>query len=453
MLLRPSAYLALPLFSIPLLSGCSGLGQGSGFKELSLTAETFSKIDTYYIDSPNYEKLRLGALSGLSKALPAGSFNVTESQNRIMIRYSTGENPDAEKIFTSPVDKGRALSDVSDAYRLARQLSPSIDPPRLERAMLKSAVVSLDPDADFLEPEENVWSVSMGGGIGVEIAIREGKIVVVRPLDDSPARTAGIRPGDRIESIDDVPVEGRSLVEVVRMLRGPRGSSVRLRIGRDSWPEIRSMTLQRAVVRNQSVSFRFLQSGIGVISIRSFDSTTARDLDQALNEAEARRSPGLILDLRQNSGGTLNGAVAVAGRFLDPGHLVVYTVGRARTESRRYLTEGGKPPTKILLAIIVDRSTQAGAEVLAATMQEEKRAIIVGSRTFGHSIIHGLFSLSDGSAIKLIVARWFTASGQSVDGKGLEPNVEVKREPVDYFAIGDIERDTYLQRAVETLGN
>lgn len=444
------------LFWLPILflSGCSGLELVGGSKQLGLTEQAFANIDAYYVDPPNYVKLRYGALSGLSKALPPGTLTVIENPDGTAIHYRSADNVNVEKILTSNSDKRRALTDIADAYRLARQISPSIDPQRLERAMLKSAIVSLDPQAELVEPEmyqEITQPVSMGG-VGLEIAIREGRIIVVRPIEESPARKAGIAPGDRIESIDNIPVQGLSLVEVVRMLRGPRGSHVDVRIARDSWPESRTMTFERAVVRSRSVSFKFLEGDITLVSIGTFDSRTARDLDRVLNEVESRSSGGIILDLRYNGGGILDAAVAVVSRFLAPGVLVVSTVGRSKRESRSLLTtQSDHPISKLPLVIIADKSTSAGAEAVAAKMQEAKRALIVGSRTFGHSTIYEFLPLSDGSAIKLIVARWVTASGRSIGGVGLTPDIQVATEQVDHLVLGDPQRDECLQRAMKAL--
>jgi carboxyl-terminal processing protease len=452
---RPHLFLTFPLlFSAFLLWGCSNLGGSRGSHELALTEEAFSKIETYYFDEPDYVKLRFGALSGLSKALPSGSFSVVEGPKQTTIVYKSADNVSSEKSFLSISNRNQATRDLLDAYRLARQIAPSIDPRRLEHAMLKTAVLSLNSDCDLLEPDvynEYVEPAAAAGGIGIEITIQDGRIIVVSPIEESPAQSAGIAPGDRIESVDNISVQGLSLSEVVRMLRGPRGSQVTVRIARDAWPESRTISLQRALVRVQSLKFRFLEGGFAVVSIRAFVSGTARDLDRVLNEMESRRSAGMILDLRQNSGGVLDAAVAVAGRFFDPGIPVASTVSRARSESKRFLTQAGTKISKLPVVIIADKSTSAGAEAVAAKMQESKRALIVGSKTFGHSSVYGILSLSDGSAIKLTIARWITASGRSIEGVGLTPDIQVAGEPVDSLSIGDLERDTYLQRAMQAL--
>jgi carboxyl-terminal processing protease len=287
-----------------------------------------------------------------------------------------------------------------------------------------------DPYTTFLRPEElRALSAPLeAGAVGLELAEREGRVVVIGPIDNGPATRAGILRGDVLESLDGAPVAGLSLVEVLRKLRGPAGSTLALSLRRGE--TLVTLSLSREVMPETSTSWRGLEKGLGYLRIRQFQDRTSREAEEALASLEARREGlrGLVLDLRDNPGGLFDQAVAVADLFLSEG-VIVSTEGRAGTRPEVWYARPKGTRSTLPVVVLVNGGTASSAEIVAAALQENRRAVLCGEKTFGKGSVQSLLALEDGSGLKVTVARYFTPKHRSIHGAGLRPEIVITETP------------------------
>ncbi|MEK6606415.1 MAG: S41 family peptidase [Myxococcota bacterium] len=307
-----------------------------------------------------------------------------------------------------------------------------IDEEKLIDAAIRGMLASLDPHTTYLTPSENrsMHAETKGefGGIGLEVEFRDGGLVVVSPIEGTPADRAGLRTGDRLVAIDGATTKGLLMADVLRLIRGPAGSKVALTLMRDAWPEPRDVTLTREIIQLVSVTSRALEPGIGYLRIKSFPERTEHALREEMEKllgASGGALRGLVLDLRNNPGGLLDQAVRVADAFVESG-LLVRTVGRGgrvldEEKAHRKDTYVGFP-----MVALVNAGTASAAEIVAGALQDHARAVIVGSPTFGKGSVQTIIDFDDGSALKLTVARYTTPSGKSIQERGIAPDVLVE---------------------------
>jgi len=302
-----------------------------------------------------------------------------------------------------------------------------------ERELLYGAIRGMveglgDPYSRFLTPEEyqRFQSIDLEGefvGIGVQIAIRDGRVVVIAPLAGSPAERAGVRAGDIILEIDGRSTEGLTLDETVGLLRGELGTPVTLKVQHaDGTTE--EITIISEVITVDPVDYRLEEEGIGYIRVTTFNRKAGREFDQALQDLLAAGIGGLILDLRGNPGGLLDEAIAIASNFIDGGAILKST---DRHTTRTYPTQGNNLPN-LPLAVLIDRGTASAAEILAGAIQDHRMGVLIGERSFGKGLIQTPFTLSDGSAVILTTAEYTTPSGHRVQDFGLVPDIPVSGE-------------------------
>ncbi|NLI31853.1 MAG: S41 family peptidase, partial [Deltaproteobacteria bacterium] len=267
------------------------------------------------------------------------------------------------------------------------------------------------------------------GGLGIEITLRDGILTVVSPLEGTPADKAGILSNDQIVKIDDQPTQDMSLTEAVQKMRGPKGTRVKLTIIRKGERKPLEFDLIRDIISIQSVRTRTLDPGYGYIRISSFQSGTSSDLKKALDQLESEHHPllGLVLDLRNDPGGLLDQAVEVSDEFLENG-LIVYTGGRLESQKMRFEAHKNSRPRSYPIVVLVNSGSASASEIVAGALQDHKRAVILGEPTFGKGSVQTVIPLNDGSAIRLTTSLYFTPSGRSIQAKGIEPDIVVKRE-------------------------
>jgi carboxyl-terminal processing protease len=311
---------------------------------------------------------------------------------------------------------------VKDAY-----VDPISDKD-LMRAALRGLLADLDPHSAYLEKEgaEQLTEMTTGKyvGVGVELEMRNRQLTVVAPVDGGPAAKAGMRSGDVIVAIDDKPIRGRDVDEASAGLRGPEGSSVKLRVRRAGEAETREFALVRIEIALKAVSGRLLEPGYGYVRIASFQAGTGSDVVgqlKALEKANGAPLRGLVLDLRSNPGGVLSAAVASADAFLEGG-LVVRTRGRLATANTSYRAGPGDALAGAPVIVLIDSGTASAAEVLAGALQDHGRARLMGSRSFGKGSIQSVVPLPNGDAVKLTTGRYFTPEGHSIQAHGLKPD-------------------------------
>jgi carboxyl-terminal processing protease len=294
-------------------------------------------------------------------------------------------------------------------------------------------LAGLDPHSAYLDKDEfreiQVGTSGQFGGLGIEVGIDDGFIKVISPIDDTPAQRAGLQAGDLITRIDDKPVKGMALHEAVNLMRGKPGTEIRLTIVRDNNGPPIELKMERAIIQVASVKSRTLEPGYGYLRLTQFQARTSEDMRTAIdtlkkdNQGDIR---GLVLDLRNNPGGVLNAAVGVSDAFLTDG-LIVYTQGR-QPESKLQFKAG---PDDVLggapLVVLVNGGSASAAEIVAGALQDHKRALVMGTQTFGKGSVQTVIPIDDTSALKLTTARYYTPSGHSIQAQGIIPDIVLER--------------------------
>ncbi len=331
----------------------------------------------------------------------------------------------------------RLLAQVME--RIKEDYVDEVNDEQLMRSAVRGMVASLDPYSAFLDEAEyeDVRDTSAGAytGVGIEVAIDGGEVKVVAPIDDSPAARAGVRAGDKILAIDDLPVEQDNLDQVINRMRGKPGSRVRLKIEREGYRDPLVVVLERANVEVHSVKEELLEPGYGYIRISQFSETTSQDLNRAIADVK-HHSPGgikgIVLDLRNNPGGVLEAAVSVSDAFIDSGVIVT---ADGRSPDARFeldatpgdLTEGAP------LMVLVDGGSASASEIVAGALRDHHRATLIGQKTFGKGLVQTVMPLADGRALKLTTSRYYTPSGESINARGITPDVIVDdQHPRDF---------------------
>lgn len=360
---------------------------------------------------------------------------------------------------------------------------------------VRGMLETLDPHSSFLTPENfremQVETQGSFGGLGIEITVKDRQLTVVAPIEGTPADRAGLQAGDRIVEIDGKPTKDLTLQEAVRRLRGPKGSKVTIGVMRDGWTEPKPFEIVREVIQVRSVRSKDLGEGIGYLRVNSFQERTGKDLEKTVEQLTKDGAKAFILDLRNNPGGLLNQAVYVSDLFLDKGQLIVYTSGRLKNQDLRFTAEHSSNFPKFPMVVLVNGGSASASEIVAGSLQDHKRAVVLGTKTFGKGSVQTVIPLTDGSGLRLTTAKYFTPSGRSIHGTGIEPDIVVEppkpqgqtaaarpqpreadlqrsrgtppRErkigdeegdanvPIGRPEVGDLKTDVQLQRAVEIL--
>jgi carboxyl-terminal processing protease len=291
---------------------------------------------------------------------------------------------------------------------------------------------SLDPHSAYLTPDLyrdlEVETRGSFGGLGIEITIKNDMLTVVSPIEGTPAYTAGIRAGDQIIKINDDFTKGMTLTDAVKMMRGPKGSVIHLTLHREGTPNLFTVAVTRDVIRIQSVKSKELKDGFDYVRITTFQDGTNEDVTKTLERftrEDHGHIKGLVLDLRDNPGGLLNQAVSVADAFLDGG-LVVYTQGRLDSQQQKYFAHKKSDFIDYPMVVLVNGGSASASEIVAGALQDQRRAIIEGTQTFGKGSVQTILPLDDESALRLTTARYYTPNGRSIQAVGITPDMVVE---------------------------
>ncbi len=381
---------------------------------------------------------------------------------------------DKEAVAPLPVEELRAFTDVF--ARIKNDYVEPVEDKKLITEAINGMLTGLDPHSAYLDAEGfkdlQVGTQGEFGGLGIEVGMEDGFVKVVSPIEDTPAFKAGVKPGDLIIKLDDTPVKGMTLNDAVKRMRGKPGSSIKLTIARKGVDKPLVLTLTRAVIKIRSVKSKLLESGYGYVRVTQFQEHTGELLAEALNKLyKDNKTPlrGMILDLRNDPGGLLNGAVAVTAAFVKPDSLVVYTEGRTEdakmrlTASREnylrpmqldYLKNLPEGVKQVPMVVLVNSGSASASEIVAGALQDHKRAVIMGTRTFGKGSVQTILPLGNGTAIKLTTARYFTPSGRSIQAKGIEPDIKVEDpdNPTDEdFSVREADLAKHLENGQEAV--
>lgn len=315
---------------------------------------------------------------------------------------------------------------------------------------IRGMVKSLDPHTSYMPPtsykEMQVETTGKFGGLGIEISIRDGVLTVVSPIEDTPAFRVGVKPGDKIIKIEDESTLDMTLQDAVSRLRGETGSPITITIFRETFKAPKEFTIVRDIIKVRSVVHKRYQDDIGYIKIRSFSKNTSSDLDKALSELGKKGITKLILDVRNNPGGLLNQAVEVTDRFLNRENLIVYTKGRSDEQNMRFTSHDKVAGVTYPLIILVNGGSASASEIVAGALQDLNRAVVLGTQTFGKGSVQTIIPLSDGSALRLTTARYYTPSGRVIQENGIEPDILVEMQPVK-----EIEKDENGEESEEKI--
>jgi len=356
----------------------------------------------------------------------------------------------ADKVKSSalPIDELRTFAEVFG--RIKSDYVEPIEDKKLINEALNGMLSGLDPHSTFLDLD-HFKDLEMGttgefGGLGIEVGMQDGFVLVISPIEDTPAYKAGLKSGDLIMKLDSTGVKGLTLNEAVKLMRGKAGTSIKLQVLRKGLDSPFDVKVTRAKILTKSVKAKLVEPNYAYIRVTQFQERTGEDLAKALKKLRTKNKfafNGIILDMRNNPGGLLNSSVAVAAAFLKEGDLVVYTEGRApdskmnlttspenfirnNPEKNNYLKGLPVDIKDTPMVVLINNGSASASEIVAGALQDHKRALIVGTRSFGKGSVQSILPMSNGTAIKLTTARYFTPNGRSIQGKGIVPDVVVE---------------------------
>jgi len=329
-----------------------------------------------------------------------------------------------------PLNELRSLTEVFGRIK-QDFVEPVSDKTLLENA-IRGMLSGLDPHSTYLDAEGykelQVGTTGEFGGLGIEVGMEDGFVKVISPIDDTPAQRAGMQAGDLIIRLDSKPVKGMTLHEAVNIMRGKVGTDIILTVVREGVDKPFEVTITRDTIKVQSVKGRVLEDGYGYIRISQFQSHTGENLAKQINklrEESKGKINGLVLDLRNNPGGVLNAAVEVSDAFLEKG-LIVYTQGRVPDSELKFTATPNELIDGAPMVVLVNGGSASASEIVAGALQDHKRAIIMGTQTFGKGSVQTILPLKNNTALKLTTARYYTPSGRSIQASGIKPDIELE---------------------------
>jgi carboxyl-terminal processing protease len=349
----------------------------------------------------------------------------------------------------------KVFTDVLSVVK--RDYVTDVENKKLVEGAIKGMLATLDPHSGYLDPDfyQDLQVQTKGefGGLGIEITIKDGLLVVVAPMEGSPAEKVGVKPGDIIVKIDGKFTKELSLVDAVKRLRGPKGSPIQISLSRKGIPDLIDVTIIRDNIEVRSVRARYLGDGLGYVRVSQFMEHTADDLKSALTQLvkdnDGHELKGLVLDLRNNPGGLLAQAVRIGDMFLKEG-VIVYTDGRVDAQKQKFFAHSRGTEPDYPMVILVNSGSASASEIIAGALKDHGRALIVGTQTFGKGSVQTITPLENGGALALTTALYYTKSGNSIQARGVKPDVDVEaistgseslpgvRSPIGEIREGDI---------------
>ncbi len=360
----------------------------------------------------------------------------------LAVGHSVYALKDSEQI---PFEDLQAFTEVFS--KVKSDYVEGVDEKKLIEDAIRGMLNGLDPHSSFLNTTEftdlKIGTTGQFGGLGIEVGMENGFVKVISPIDDTPAARAGVQASDLIIKLDDKSVKGMTLNDAVKLMRGKPNTAIDLTIVREGESQPLVISITREIIRVKSVKKRMLEPGYGYVRISTFQSRTTTDLLKGISDLQKENQlKGMILDLRNNPGGVLNGAVGVSDAFIEDG-MIVYTEGRIDDSSHRYLATPGDSLNGAPLVVLINGGSASASEIVAGALQDHKRAIILGTKSFGKGSVQTIQELRNGSAVKLTTARYFTPNGRSIQATGIEP--DLKLSTVKLSAADEKARATYSE--------
>ncbi|MBW2465798.1 MAG: S41 family peptidase [Deltaproteobacteria bacterium] len=338
-------------------------------------------------------------------------------------QYGYASTDDLQETYKNLEVFSNVLSIVQQNY------VDDVDTKETLEGAIKGMLTSLDPHSSFLKPDDfkelQVETKGSFSGIGIEITIKDDMLTVVSPIEDTPAFKAGIKAGDRIIKINGESTKDMTIFEAVKILRGPKDTEVTISVHREDWTDIQEFTIIRGVIPIHSIRANILEPGYGYIRITNFQRNTSVDLNKSIDDfLKEGALKGLVLDLRNNPGGLLDVSVKVADIFLDEG-IIVSTKGRIKEQNMEFSAHGGGPDYEFPIVVLINGGSASASEIVAGALQDHKRALILGTQSFGKGSVQTIIPMGDGAGLRLTTARYYTPNGTSIQATGITPDVLV----------------------------
>ena len=353
---------------------------------------------------------------------------------RILLYFIIFSMPINVKSSTDVYEKIDLFGEVLE--KIKKEYVDDVDQSEAIDSAINGVLQSLDPYSAYMSPElfENMQTDTQGkfGGLGIEIGMESGVVKVISPIDDTPAAKAGIKAGDYIVKIGKTQVQGKSLMEAVKLMRGPVGTPIELTIRRKGEKKALIKKVVREIIVVKSVEAKLLKNKIGYLRLKSFNSNSSDQLIKKIDIFENKeKANGYILDLRNNPGGLLTQAINIADFFLDDGE-IVSTKGRKVFENRRFFAKKGDKLNGKPLIVMINNGSASASEIVAGALKDHKRAIILGEKTYGKGSVQSIIPLSDGGGMRLTVSKYYLPSGESISEIGVEPDIFVEENGSDF---------------------
>ena len=341
---------------------------------------------------------------------------------------------------------GEVLKTIQEEY------VEEIDQIEVMDSAINGVLQSLDPYSAYMSPKiyESMQTETEGkfGGLGIEVSMEAGVVKVISPIDDTPAFKAGIKAGDYIVKIDGEQVQGKTLMEAVNLMRGEVGTTIELTIRRKGLKKAKKFTIKREVIEIKSVTSKIIEDSIGYLRLSSFNENSSGQLKKEIKKFEKKKLNSYILDLRNNPGGLLSQAINVSDFFLDDGE-IVSTKGRRKRENRKFFANKGDKINGKPLIVLINYGSASASEIVAGSLQDQKRAILLGERTYGKGSVQSIIPLRNNGAIRLTISKYYLPSGKSISEVGVVPDIKVD-EDEEGFEIDSV-TDNQLNYAIKLL--
>ncbi len=352
-------------------------------------------------------------------------------------------------VYSTAQERYTELQNFSKVLNLIQQYYvEEVDTKKLIQGAIKGMLKELDPHTSFMQAEvfKEFETETSGefGGLGIEMSIQNSILTIISPIEDTPAWIAGVKPGDKVIAIDGKSTKGLSLIDASQLIRGKNGTKVVLKVVRESAPNTIDIPIIRGQVKIKSVKYTDFDDGYAYVRVTSFIENTSKDLEKALDKHidKHKKIEGLIIDLRRNPGGLLDQAIKMSDLFIPEG-TIVSTIGRNKKEKEVSVATKKAKYKDFPLIVLVNEYSASASEIVSGALQDNKRALIVGERTFGKGSVQSIVKLPDGSGLKLTVARYYTPKGISIQAEGIKPDIEIE----------DIDAETFAKAIIKQKGS
>ena len=373
-------------------------------------------------------------------------------KKKILIAISTIFIFFHSSVYSQNLDK---LYDKIDLFsevleKINNEYVDEVDQSEIMDSAINGLLQSLDPYSGYMDPKifEEMQTETKGefGGLGIEVSMEAGVVKVISPIDDTPASRAGIKSGDYIVKVDNVQIQGKTLMEAVNLMRGPVDTNVEITIRRKGLKKAKNFTIRREIIEIQSVFSKFIDNKVGYLRLRAFNENSSNQLKKEIKKLEKEKNlVGYIFDLRNNPGGLLSQAVKISDLFLDDGE-IVSTRGRKNRDNRKFFARKGDQISGKPLLVLINNGSASASEIVAGALQDHKRAILLGEKTYGKGSVQSIIPLANRGAIRLTISKYYLPSGESISEIGVSPDIFVEEEGEE-FAI-NTDTDNQLNYAI-----